>query len=301
MASMNRLLILFVAIAWLVVSGCSSDVNTIDGDTTDGDSPDGDLVDGDTDLDLDGDTTDSDDESPDGDKEADGDAIDGDTTDGDTSEEDGDGLEGGDEESLESEMERETDIEREHDSHEDSETVEVPPECDPNPCEELHRNICVMDDSLQGYHCECNEGYVVDNEACILDVVTTCPQDTSCQSGYCLPADLSQEQCVSTADCTADNPASPATCNAAAAGGICLGCGIDNDCPGITECTQFGACADTCTDNSDCPYGRCAQGIGFCAQKQCTSNADCANNTVCIDDDGDNQGLCSRIPCTSTK
>lgn len=76
---MNRLLILFFAIALLAVSGCNSDDDTTDGDATDGDATDGDATDGDV---TDGDISDGDEPQPDGDV-TDGDVTDGDETDGD--------------------------------------------------------------------------------------------------------------------------------------------------------------------------------------------------------------------------
>ena len=171
-----------------------------------------------------------------------------------------------------------------------------------NPCESgaLHRNTCVQDGSAQGYHCDCNPGYEESAGACVLTVLATCPTGLVCRNEVCVPSVLTQEQCVYDSDCQ-EFPGSQTTCNASAAGGICLGCIHHSDCPGNSQCMSWGSCALMCDSDADCPYGRCYEDEGFCGQTRCSSDADCFNGTVCIDDNGDGQGLCLRIPCEETE
>ena len=98
-------------------------------------------------------------------------------------------------------------------------------------------------------------------------------------------------QCTRNADCP-DGP-NGASCNRAAPGGICLGCGTDDHCPSVAECTQFGACGITCASTDDCPPGLTCGGTGLCAILSCT-------NGVCPDPlfGCSDSGRCERLPCT---
>lgn len=176
--------------------------------------------------------------------------------------------------------------------------------CVPNPCEgsgkPLHKNTCVLDASVAGYHCECNENYVASGNSCTLIEVDICTDGLQCLSGYCVPFDLSNEQCIEDEDCR-EFPGATTTCSAPnAAGGVCIGCSVPSDCPGNTQCYEtYGTCALMCDDNTDCPYGKC-YGTGYCGQKKCYSNEDCFGGTICIDPDGTGEGMCQRIPCKET-
>ena len=171
-----------------------------------------------------------------------------------------------------------------------------------NPCRSLHRNTCVADGAAAGgFRCECNQGYEEQGGACVLSVWTSCPAGLVCRAQVCVPQDLSQEQCLVDSDCHEFFPDAPSFCNESAAGGICLGCVQHTDCPGNTQCTSYGSCALLCDDDGDCPYGRCYSATGFCGQTRCSADTDCFNGTVCIDEDGNGQGLCLRVPCLETE
>jgi len=176
--------------------------------------------------------------------------------------------------------------------------------CVPNPCEgsgnPLHKNVCVLDGSVAGYRCECNENYIPDGNGCVLVEFDICPKGLQCLSGYCVPFDLSNEQCIEDADCR-EFPGSTTVCASPhAAGGICIGCSQHSDCPGNTQCYEtYGTCALMCDDDNDCPYGKC-YGTGYCGQKKCYSNQDCFGGSLCIDANGSGEGMCQRIPCKET-
>lgn len=116
-------------------------------------------------------------------------------------------------------------------------------------------------------------------------VTGACPTATTCIAGHCIPIG-EDGQCVIESDCPVIS-----SCNAGAVGGICLGCGTDADCPGSTECTPAGACAESCGSSDECPFGRCATGFGYCVQKTCGTRADCPVGAECADGD------CVRITC----
>ncbi|MGC4122928.1 MAG: hypothetical protein QM765_51840 [Myxococcales bacterium] len=172
-------------------------------------------------------------------------------------------------------------------------------ECDPNPCENNsgHKTLCVTDFSAQGYHCACAENYVDQAGICTLQKVTTCPATLQCLAGYCI-SDPALQTCMTAADCKEFNP-DPAyhpTCNAEAAGGICIGCTAASDCPDNAQCMTGlgeGICALMCASDADCPFGTCYSN-GYCGQRRCSSNTDCFTGTLCLD------GMCRRIPCVET-
>ncbi len=176
--------------------------------------------------------------------------------------------------------------------------------CAANPCGPplSHRNTCVPTEGEPGYTCECDQGYVPaeEGDGCILAVRQVCPDPLVCRAGFCVPEDRSREQCLTDADCREFDPTAPTTCNPEAAGGICLGCRVHSDCPGNSQCNDFGTCANLCDSDDDCPYGRCYEGLGLCGQISCESDQDCFGGTVCIDSDGDGRGQCHRIPCLET-
>jgi len=119
-------------------------------------------------------------------------------------------------------------------------------------------------------------------------------------------ADRPLGQCVEDIDCKAQNDLM--YCNRAHPGGVCLGCGTDDQCPGETIC-YVGSCVQECSDLVDCPpglyctsAGRCGASwcvddtctdslygcgeTGRCARAACSGAADCPAETTCTD------GLC---------
>ncbi len=172
--------------------------------------------------------------------------------------------------------------------------------CDPNPCDAPHAGRCVALPE-GGHRCDCDPGYrpAAAGDGCELDEAE-CPEGQACSGGYCAPLDRTREQCVSDGDCRSRNAAAGTTCNRGAAGGICLGCVGDLDCPSGTVCSPFGSCATPCSDAADCPYGTCSLQLELCAQARCVADEGCPAGTLCRDEDGDGQGLCSRQPCRET-
>lgn len=84
------------------------------------------------------------------------------------------------------------------------------------------------------------------------------------------------------------------SCNVSAPGGVCNGCGSDNDCPTGTSCGQVGACVRDCVNDGDCSAGkRCLTGSGVCAIRQCSAQSPCPAPYVCVGT------LCQRPPCGS--
>ena len=177
--------------------------------------------------------------------------------------------------------------------------------CKTKPCSQAHhsepnQNICVPDSSEAGYHCECNTGYEEGSDGkCKEIVVDICPNNMQCLSGYCLPQDLSNEQCIKDSDCREFG--GNAMCSAPnAAGGVCSGCTDNSDCPGNTQCNDtYGTCALMCDSDDDCPYGKCYSN-GYCGQKHCSTDADCFGGSVCKYSTGENDGMCQRLACHET-
>ena len=176
--------------------------------------------------------------------------------------------------------------------------------CRTKPCSQAHnsepnQNRCVPDSSEAGYHCECNTGYAADSDGKCKEIVfDVCPNNMQCLRGYCLPQDLSNEQCVKNSDC--QEFGGSATCTANAAGGVCNGCNENSDCPGNTQCNEnYHSCALMCDSDDDCPYGSC-HSIGYCVQKRCSTDEDCFNGTVCKYSTGENDGMCQRASCHET-
>ena len=178
--------------------------------------------------------------------------------------------------------------------------------CKTKPCSQAHhsepnQNICVADSSAEGYHCECNTGYEEGSDGkCTEIVYDVCPNNMQCLGGYCLPQDLSNEQCIKNSDCREFG--GNAMCSApGAAGGVCSGCSANSDCPGNTQCNDtYGTCALMCDSDNDCPYGKCYSS-GYCGQKKCSSSEDCFAGTVCKGSTGDNDGMCQRLACHETE
>ena len=174
--------------------------------------------------------------------------------------------------------------------------------CRTKPCKESNKKICVADTSEAGYHCECNTNYQEDSSGtCKTIVYDLCPDDMQCLRGYCLPHDLSNEQCTKDSDC--HEFSDKTSCTAPhAAGGVCSGCTYNSDCPGNTQCMdemQGQPCALMCKKDDDCPYGTCTS-LGYCGQKHCSTDEDCFKGTVCIGSTGDNDGMCQRATCKET-
>jgi hypothetical protein len=82
------------------------------------------------------------------------------------------------------------------------------------------------------------------------------------------------------------------SCTVTAPGGVCNGCGTDNDCPTGTTCGEFGACVRDCTTDAQCSAGKeCRPSSGLCAIRQCSVQP-CPYPYVC---NGINQ--CARPAC----
>ncbi len=177
--------------------------------------------------------------------------------------------------------------------------------CKKKPCSQAHhsepnQNRCVPDSSEAGYHCECNTGYEEDSDGKCKEIVADiCPNSLQCLGGYCLPQDLSNEQCIKDSDCREFG--GNASCTAPnAAGGVCSGCTAASDCPGNTQCNDtYGTCALLCDSDNDCPYGSC-HSTGYCVQKRCSTDEDCFGGSVCKYSTGDNDGMCQRLACHET-
>ena len=176
--------------------------------------------------------------------------------------------------------------------------------CKTEPCSQFHnsepnKNKCVPDTSEKGYHCECNINYKEDSDGkCYEIAYDVCPNDMQCLRGYCLPQDLSKELCIKDSDCQVNG--GNAICNAKAAGGICQNCQSYTDCPGDSQCKDFGGmgtCNLICKNDDSCPYGKCYDGT--CGLTRCYSNEDCFTGTICIMSDSD-YGYCKRAACKET-
>ncbi len=94
--------------------------------------------------------------------------------------------------------------------------------------------------------------------------------------------------CRTTADCL-----SPTTCTQSAPGGICGGCGNENQCASYASCPAgIGACVRDCTVDGDCSAGkRCAPGTGRCILRNCSSTP-CPAPYAC-----GNTNFCQRPAC----
>ncbi len=180
--------------------------------------------------------------------------------------------------------------------------------CEPNPCAGgaagVNRTRCVPEGEAS-YRCECAEGWEENsNGACIITIQERCTGGDSCLAGYCVSGPA-EGQCVATQDCHTNVSAeegNPTYCNPAAVGGICLGCtgNNPNECPTGFSCTEFNTCAKPCSGSGECPHGTCHTSSGYCVQSSCSSNADCMEGTVCVDEDNTGTGMCQRIPCLET-
>jgi len=243
MRSSKYLLCLLALVSLLVIAGCNSDGDNIDGDTdvVDGDDTDGDqfdsdtdIVDGDTEADGDDDTVDTDnvDDEVDGDTETDGDDdvtdddIDPDTTDGDTEIEDD-----------------------EAEQNEDTE-LEIDP-CDPNPCDASQNKVCEAGTG----NCVCDTGFCEIEGVCVADgtekpghVCSAC-DSTANKNDWSLRG--TDYECRASTD----------LCDVAE---VCDG--FNSDCP-VNSIAEEGASCDDgidCTDNDECSAGVCSGTVYTC-------------------------------------
>ena len=103
-------------------------------------------------------------------------------------------------------------------------------------------------------------------------------------------ADRPLGQCVEDIDCKAQNDLM--YCNRAHPGGVCLGCGTDDQCPGDTIC-YVGSCVQECSELSDCPPGLYCTGAGRCGASWCVDNA-CTDALYGCGE----TGRCARAACS---
>lgn len=97
---------------------------------------------------------------------------------------------------------------------------------------------------------------------------------------------LGPVDCRSNTDCPGIS-----TCNVIAPGGICTGCGTDNDCPAALSCGPVGACIRDCSSDADCSLGKRCGVTGRCLARTCSIGTPCPEPYVC----GNNQ--CRRPAC----
>mgnify|MGYP001269169923 FL=1 len=96
-------------------------------------------------------------------------------------------------------------------------------------------------------------------------------------------------QCTENADCP--DGLNGTMCSLALPGGACLGCGGDDDCPGVIECV-FGNCVAACDTNDDCAPGLTCSGRGRCGAMPCVDGQCPVAFLTCNDSD-----RCSRQTC----
>jgi hypothetical protein len=75
-------------------------------------------------------------------------------------------------------------------------------------------------------------------------------------------------QCAVNDDCPA-SALGAGSCSRALPGGACLGCAGDAQCPGDSECSNFGACVSPCNANAECAPGLICLRTGRCAAQSC--------------------------------
>jgi hypothetical protein len=108
------------------------------------------------------------------------------------------------------------------------------------------------------------------------------------------PPTLGRGQCYQNGQCPTGD------CNEEAAGGICLGCGSEADCPDTFDACVFGACSRSCSDDADCVVGTsCQLSQGACGLKRCTTSADCSTLHTCRALTGGSSLFCQRVLCSA--
>lgn len=163
-------------------------------------------------------------------------------------------------------------------------------------CTAQYDPVCGCNGVTYGNDCEREGAYVAYNHDGPCEVPTVDPY-----------AGRPIGQCADHEDCQENQP--NLTCNRAAPGGICTGCGVDGDCPGDTIC-YVGACVTECSASNganDCPPGLyclssgkcgiswCSEGVcavpmfgcsdsGRCERFECTTAVTCPENTTCVSD-----------------
>lgn len=100
-------------------------------------------------------------------------------------------------------------------------------------------------------------------------------------------------QCASNEDCPDGN--NGPNCNRSVPGGVCLGCGSNDDCPAPSVCSEYGACViDWCGSDQDCPPGRTCGATGLCGIESCVAGACPTPMYTCGSSD-----RCERVSCAS--
>jgi peptidoglycan-associated lipoprotein len=90
------------------------------------------------------------------------------------------------------------------------------------------------------------------NEVCVQGQCVECAGDQNCKPGFVCQAN----KCVPKSECTSNA-----------------------SCPGGQRC-QDGKCTDSCTQDGDCPSGRCVNGRCI-ARGACTADEDCPSGQEC--------------------
>lgn len=99
-------------------------------------------------------------------------------------------------------------------------------------------------------------------------------------------------KCVSR--CMADNDCSSTNAGRRCAGGTCVQCALDGDCPGGTQCVT-GQCQPTCTSDGACSgFDRCLN--GRCIASGCQADRECIAATRNVDARCATDGTCI-VPC----
>jgi hypothetical protein len=100
------------------------------------------------------------------------------------------------------------------------------------------------------------------------------------------PTNLGPVDCRVEADCPGLS-----SCTVTAPGGVCNGCGTDDDCPTGTTCGQVGACVRDCNTDAECSVGKRCNQNGQCVIRQCSVSVQCPAPYVC------GGSLCQRPAC----
>lgn len=127
----------------------------------------------------------------------------------------------------------------------------------------------------------------------LTDLAVTDSQSTELSdASEALPMRDSSGQCALNDDCPA-SATGAGSCSRALPGGACLGCAEDDQCPGSSECSNFGACVTPCQMDQECSAGLTCLRSGRCAAQSCVAGACPDPRFSCSD-----SNQCARTVCT---